>query len=327
MNRSLFPLLLIALLMAGCAVPGSDPAQSGAVVQGSTAAPTEPAATATPVSVGIAETPTVPVTMPVTVTLTATDTPVSPATATPAPATDTPVPPATATSAPPATPTAGPTLAPTATPTGGASATPTASPTAPSTPAPTATPYPKGVFVASHRGYAEGSNYVVVGEVLNTAGYPVYGARIIANFYDSSDRAVAAGQAMTSLAMTEPEVGNPFKLKVENVASSVSRYELSVAWEDVSLIEFRHLTVVEGEVRQGEVVGRMRNDHESTLTSIVVAVTFYDASGAVVDTADIFLGGQKIAPGETLPFAIPISASNLVYERFWIEAQGNLELF
>lgn len=323
MNRSLLPLLLIALLLAGCAVPGADPAQTGAVVQGSTAAPTEPPATATPVSVGIAETPTVPVT----VTLTATDTPVSPATPTPAPATDTPAPPATATSAPPTTPTAGPTPAPTATPTSGASATPPASPTAPSTPAPTKTPYPTGVFVASHRGYAEGSGYVVVGEVLNTAGYPVYGAKVIANFFDSSDKVVAAGQTLTSLAMTEPEVGNPFKLKVENVASAVSRYELSVTWEDVSLIEFRHLTVVEGEVRQGEVVGQMRNDHESTLTSIVVAVTFYDASGAVVNTADIFLGGQKIAPGDTLPFAIPISDANLVYERFWIEAQGNLELF
>lgn len=315
MNRSLY-LLLIACLMSACVVPGPGQPPNGPVVQGSTAAPTEPPATATPeaatpVSVGIGETPA------------ATDTTTPVETATAAPPTATPAPPATATTQPPSTPTG----APGPTPTGAASATPAPGPTASPTARATKTPYPTGIFVASHRGYTEGSTYVVVGEVLNTAGYPVFGAKIIGDFYDSSGNRVAAGQALTSLPMTEPEVGNPFKLKMENVASAVNRYELSVTWEDVSLIEFRHLTVLEGEVRGGEVVGQMRNDHESTLTSIVVAVTFYDASGAVVDTADIFLGGQNVASGESLPFTIPIRADLPVYDSFWIEAQGNLNLF
>ena len=210
--------------------------------------------------------------------------------------------------------------------------TPTTAPTAPPTPAPTKTPYPTGIFVASHRGFSDGSNYVVVGEVLNTSGVAVYGAKVIANFYDSGGKLVAAGQALTSLPMTEPEVGNPFKLKVENLVSAVERYELTVTWEDVSLIEFRYLTVVEGAVGQGtggqgEVTGQIRNEQESTLTSIVVAVIFYDAAGAVVETADIFLGGQTLAPGASLPFAIPIPEGAGVYDHFWIEAQGNLNLF
>lgn len=301
-------LLLILWLAAGCVVPVQVQPAGGSVVQGSTAAPTEPAATEpvathTPVSVGIVEVPA--------------ETP-----------TDTPVPPGeTATSQPPASETPAPPANPTTAPTAASPATPTSAPTMPPTPNATKTPYPTGIFVVSHRGFSDGSNYVVVGEVLNTGGVPVFGAKVIANFYDSKGKLVAAGQALTSLAMTEPEVGNPFKLKVENLASAVERYELTVTWEDVSLIEFRYLTVVEGEVRQGEVVGQIRNEQESVLTSIVVAVTFYDAAGGVVDTADIFLGGQTLAPGASLPFAIPIPDGDGVYDHFWIEAQGNLNLF
>ncbi len=303
MKRLFCLLLLVGILAAGCVAPTPDQPQSGAVVQGSTAAPTEPPTTATPLSVGIADTPAE----------TATETPSPPT----APAT--PLPLATDTPAPSATPTAGPTTAPTETPT-------PLPPTTP-TPAPTQTPYPTGIFVASHRGFSDGTHYFVVGEVLNTAGFPVFGVKVIANFYDSGGKQVAAGQALTSLAMTEPEVGNPFKLKVENLAAAVARYELSVTWEDVSLIEFRPLAVLEGEVRQDAVVGQIRNEQESALTSIVVAVTFYDATGAVVDSADIFLGGQTLAPGATLPFAIPIAGDDRVYDHFWIEAQGNLNLF
>jgi len=181
--------------------------------------------------------------------------------------------------------------------------------------------------VASHRGFSDGSSYIVVGEVLNTAGVPVFGVKVIGNFYDSGGNLVGAQQAQTSLAMTEPEVATPFKLRVENLASAVARYELTVTWEDVSLIEFRPLAVVDAEVRQGEVVGQIRNDQESTLTSIVVAVTFYDAAGGVVDTADIFLGGQTLAPNAAMSFAIPLSGNEHGYDHFWIEAQGNLNLF
>lgn len=312
-------LLTVILGVAGCVVPAPVQPQGRAVVQGSTAAPTEPAAieaTSTPVSVGIVDGPAE----------TPTDTPAPPAeTATPIP--PGPETPASETPAPPVSPTVAPTSVPPATTEPGPTPAPTASPTAPPTPAPTKTPYPTGIFVASHRGFSDGSNYVVVGEVLNTSGVAVFGAKVIANFYDSGGKLVAAGQALTSLPMTEPEVGNPFKLKVENLVSAVERYELTVTWEDVSLIEFRYLTVVEGAVGQGEVTGQIRNEQESALTSIVVAVTFYDAAGGVVDTADIFLGGQTLAPGASLPFAIPIPDGDGVYDRFWIEAQGNLNLF
>jgi hypothetical protein len=298
-----FVLLAVLLGVAGCVVPAPVQPQGRAVVQGSTAAPTEPPATNTPVSVGIADAPAE----------TPTETPIPPA------ETATALPPATDTPAPPANPTVAPTSVP---PT-----TPTTAPTDPPTPAPTKTPYPTGIFVASHRGFSDGANYVVVGEVLNTSGVAVYGAKVIANFYDSGGKLVAAGQALTSLPMTEPEVGNPFKLKVENLVSAVARYELTVTWEDVSLIEFRYLTVMEGSVSQSEVTGQIRNEQESALTSIVVTVTFYDGAGAVVETADIFLGGQTLAPGGSLPFAIPIPEDAGVYDHFWIEAQGNLNLF
>lgn len=323
-------LLIVLVLVAGCVVPPQAQPQSRAVVQGSTAAPTEspisemPATEMPATGISATETPGI---------ISIADTPAAAETVIPVPPAETLLPPVTATvtatvtPAPPANPTSAPTSAPTTAPTATSAPAPTTQPT----PAPTKTPYPSGIFIASHRGFSNGSNYFVAGEVLNTAGVPVFGAKVIANFYDSGGALVAAGQTLTSLPMTEPEVGNPFKLKVENLASAVSRYELTVSWEDISLVEFRYLTVLDGEVRQGEVVGQMRNDQESDLTSIVVAVTFYDAAGAVVDTADIFLGGQTLAPGASLPFSIPLNiplnGDMPVYDHFWIEAQGNLNLF
>lgn len=304
---SLSALLIAVLLLGGCIFPQNSQPQSGAVVQGSTAAPTEPPATSPTTPVAAADAPTAVVTPEPSAE------PTSEPTATPLPlATELPAPPATATPIPPAPPTSAPTSLPT--------------PEQP-TPAPTRTPYPQGIFVVSHRGVSDGSHYAVVGEILNTGGAPAFGVKVIGNFYDGEGKLVGAAQTLASFSMTEPEVANPFKLRVENLPSAVARYELNLTWEDVSLIEFRPLTVVDAVVDQGEVTGQIRNDQESSLTSIVVAVTFYDEAGGVVEMADIFLGGQTLAPGASLPFTIPLPAGERSFDHFRIEAQGNLNLF
>jgi hypothetical protein len=304
---SLSVLLIVALLLGGCIFPQNSQTQGGAVVQGSTAAPTEPPVSGPTTPVTAADAPIVALTTEPTTEPTSgpTATPLPPATEPPAlPATDTP--------APPAPPTSAPTLPPT--------------PEQP-TPAPTQTPYPQGVFVVSHRGFSDAPDYAVVGEILNTGGAPAFGVKVIGNFYDGEGKLVGAAQTLTSFSMTEPEVANPFKLRVENLASAVARYELDLTWEDVSLIEFRPLAVLDAVVGQDEVTGQIRNDQESTLTSIVVAVTFYDEAGGVVEMADIFLGGQTLAPGASMPFTIPLPGGEGSFDHFRIEAQGNLNLF
>jgi hypothetical protein len=296
---SLSVLLIVALLLGGCIFPQNSQTQGGAVVQGSTAAPTEPPVSSPITPVTAADAPTAALTTEPTTEPTSepTTTPLLPATEPPAPpATDTPAPPAPSTPEQP-------------------------------TPAPTRTPYPQGIFVVSHRGFSDGSNYFVVGEVLNTGGVPAFGVKVIGNFYDGEGKLVGATQSLTSFSMTEPEVANPFKLRVENLASAVARYELTLTWEDISLIEFYPLTVLEAEVGQGAVTGQIRNDNFGDLTSLVVAVTFYNAAGGVVDTADLFLGGETLTPGAALPFAIPLADGYEGYDHFRIEAQGNLKLF
>lgn len=333
-------ILLILLALAGC--EGAPAPENSGDVNPRSADVGTVAATDLPTG-EVTEAPTDPptVTDAPTPADPATDTPTARATAAPtvAPtsaATDTPAPEPTApepTATEPADPTA------TRPPTGTATAGPTVSPTDAPTDAPTAAPtvrptstrIPSAVFVRSHTSYSQGGRLVVVGELINGGQSDVFGPRVIGQFYDSGGNVIAAGQARASLSKLEIERPDPFRMTVDVDPSSVARYELRVVSEDVSIIELRELDVTVAEVseRNGEaaVVGELVNEHESALSSIVIAATFYDESGEVVEVVDTFLGGETVEPGSTLSFQIPLPTNDRAYTKMRVLAQGQLNVY
>ncbi len=267
------------------------------------------------------------------------ETPTAVASPTPVPPTSTPTPTRTrpwVVGTPTATPTPTPSVAPaTPVPTVAGTATPTPTPTATSTPGmgtPTPGPTPTGpppaqgdVVVRSHRSYRVGNTLVVVGEVLNRGGVDVYAVTVSAAFYDGSGRLVATETQVTLLPWTGPGQTTPFRLELANAPASVERYELSLRWDDVSVLDFVRLTLVSQEVRREEglvVEGQVRNDHPFPVTGIQVAATFYDARGQVVETARGLVEAESVAPGGAADYTVQVGQPELPFERVEVQVQG-----
>jgi len=169
----------------------------------------------------------------------------------------------------------------------------------------------------------------VVGEVLNGESFPVFNVKVIGSFYDANGNLVGAQESVTNLVQIEPELSSPFKLAIAS-SGNISRYELTLVWDDISIIDFEELTVLSQEIRgegQQEVFGELRNDGSVDVRDIVVVVTFYDESGTVVDTYQGTTSQPSVAPNGTVSYAIPITTPDLDYARFTVQAQGSLMLF
>lgn len=245
--------------------------------------------------------------------------------------TDTPMPTPTETGTNTPMPTNSPTFPaePTATPPQ-PTATPSLTAIVPPTLTPTRTPLPASVVVRSHTSYALGSQVVVVGELLNGAQSDVFGMRISGQFYDSSDKVIAVGQVHVPFGKLEIERSAPFRMTVDVDPSRVRRYELSVVYENMSIVEFRELDVLGARVAERDgrlaVVGELYNGHEMELASLVVATAFYDENGDVVEVVDRFFSGEISAPGSVFVFEIPLLGVERTYVKLRVFAQGQLNL-
>lgn len=249
--------------------------------------------------------------------------------------TDTPMPTPTETGTNTPMPTNSPTFPaePTATPTAAPpqpTATPSMTAIVPPTLTPTRTPLPASVVVRSHTSYARGSQVVVVGELLNGTQSDVFGMQISGQFYDSSDKVIAVGQVHVPFGKLEIERSAPFRMTVDVDPSRVRRYELSVVYENMSIVEFRELDVLGARVEERDgrlaVVGELYNGHEMELASLVVATAFYDENGDVVEVVDRFFSGEISAPGSVLVFEIPLLGVERTYVKLRVFAQGQLNL-
>ena len=259
---------------------------------------------------------------------------------TPSPTSDAPVtleppeptPTPTPTSTPSPTPTATPTQA-TPQPTDTATPTPllTATATATLTPTPTRTPIPSAVFVRSHTSYAQNAQFFVVGELVNGGAFDVYAVIVHGRFFDSAGLLIATAHAPAAFARIEIERPSPFRMIADVDPDAVNRYELSVSSQETSIVEYREAEVsdvamVERDGRPA-VVGELYNGHEIALSSVVVAVAFYNEEGEVVDVAETILSEESISPGAVLPFEILLPDAGRAYSRLRVLAQGKVSLF
>lgn len=181
------------------------------------------------------------------------------------------------------------------------------------------------MVVRSHRSYRVGNTLIVVGEVLNRGTADVYSVTLSAAFYDADGRLIATQIGSTLLPWTGPGLTNPFRLEVVNAPGTIRRYELSLRWDDVSVLDFVRLTLVSQEVRRKEgvvVAGQVRNDHPFPVTGIQVAATFYDTRGNVVEAARGTVEAETIAPGTTANYTIQIAEPEPPFDRLEVQVQG-----
>ena len=339
-RSSLLVASILLLFITSCNGPAGEgvlPPEPGI----SAAEEQEPSADASPETAAMEEAGT---DVSATATLTSTPLPSPTSTETPQP---TPSPTGTPTLTPSATPS--PTLTitsepppPTATATAtdtppqpSPTATQTATPTQAATPTQTATPtsttVPTAVFVRSHTTYAADFQLVLVGELVNGGPYEVYGVRVQARFFSSGGEQIADAEAPAVFGKLDTERTAPFRMVVDVDPTAVESYALDLFFDDFTIAEYRDLevsavAVVEREGRVA-VVGRLHNPHETALTSIRVAATFYDESGEVAEVVELAMFGETITPGAELPFEIPLQEAGRTYAHLHVQTQGQLSLF
>ena len=236
----------------------------------------------------------------------------------------------TATHTPTATPTQV-TPQPTATSTPTPTPLLTATATATVTPTPTRTPIPSAVFVRSHTSYAQNAQFVVVGELVNGGAFDAFAVIVHGRFFDSAGLLIATAQAPAAFAKIEIERPAPFRMIADVDPAAVNRYELRITSDETSIVEYREpevsdVAIVERDGRTA-VVGELYNGHEMALSSIVVAVAFYDEDGEVVEVAETVLSEERISPGAVLPFEILLPDAGRVYSHLRVLAQGKVSLF
>lgn len=181
----------------------------------------------------------------------------------------------------------------------------------------------------SHSSFTRDTTFVVVGEVVNGTAATVFGIRITGTFFNSNGQVVATQETVAYLAQTAPDQRNPFKIQLDGAPGDISRYELALAWEDVSVVTYQDLTVLSQEVRQNngvEIAGDVRNDFAENLGSVVVVVALYDAAGTVVDVYQGTPNATQLAPNETSAYIIPV-AGEVTFDSFSVQTQGKRAIF
>ena len=172
---------------------------------------------------------------------------------------------------------------------------------------------------------------MLVGELVNGGPFEVYGVRVQARFFSGSGEQIADAEAPAAFGELEAERIAPFRMVVDVDPTAVESYELDLFYDEFTIAEYRELEVSAVAVveRGGRVavVGRLHNPHETALTSIRVAATFYDEAGEVAEVVELPMFGETITPGAELPFEIPLQEAGRTYAHLHVQAQGQLSLF
>lgn len=140
---------------------------------------------------------------------------------------------------------------------------------------------------------------------------------------------MGAQETVAMLTRIGIELSSPFKLSIPS-SGNISRYDLTLVWDDISIIDNQELTILSEETRtngQLEILGELRNDGSVGVSNIVVVATFYDKSGAVVDVYLGTVSKPDLASDETTSYLIIVPNPAIEYDRFIVQAQGALVLY
>jgi hypothetical protein len=111
-----------------------------------------------------------------------------------------------------------------------------------------------------------------------------------------------------------------------NAPASVHRYELTLRWNEISIVTYGRATIINEEVHQEnglEITGEIRNDHRNDLRNIVVVATFYGEDGAVLDVVRGQAHVGNLPPGQTTTFNVR-PAHMIPYATYLVQIEGML---
>jgi hypothetical protein len=167
---------------------------------------------------------------------------------------------------------------------------------------------------------------LVIGEVVNGSSQPVFNVTIIATFHDANGNLVGASETATFLPQTVPTQANPFRLQLTNAPANVNSYQLSLRWNDISIVTYGRATIISENVNQEngvEITGEIRNDQRSDLSNLLVVATFYDENGEVLNVIPGRTSVATLPPAGTATYSVQTRQA-IPYASYLIQIEGTL---
>jgi len=164
---------------------------------------------------------------------------------------------------------------------------------------------------------ADGSTTHVRGELASSEDNDAMDMQVAAILYDQDNHVIGAGSATPLPARVRPKSTVPFLIDLptppagyDHIAYRVlgQRYSDSKTWPQTLKVTGQKL---ERHSSGWRATGTVKNGSSSTLHNGYVVVTFYDASGLVVDFASTDLGTKDLNKGDKADFTVDTKASNV----------------
>lgn len=186
-----------------------------------------------------------------------------------------------------------------------------------------------GVAIKSARVlYSSLGSLYVVGELENRTESKITFGQVIARYYDSVGNLVATEDSYAFLTALVPSQRSPFRLILSNPPTNIAQINLTTDWNTDSFLDYQMATVISVQTRDNnglELFGEIRNDQGREMRSIEIDVTFYDASGRVIDVDFAFPAQTTLAPGAVTTYRVSTFEEELLgVTNYSIQAQGYL---
>jgi hypothetical protein len=182
------------------------------------------------------------------------------------------------------------------------------------------------ITVKSYTSYIQGSDRYIIGEVVNTTNYTVYDVGVTpiivdANHYEVSKITVGFIKRL------EPNKTTPFKVVISGLAEPITKLSLPYSYNSSIYPDYgsAQVTVQSSNAYFGTTLaGVILNTNTKTLSEIVVAITFYDDTGKVVDAEMQLLRGIVLPPQAIVHFYIQTRPLQTEFRSYSIQAEGIL---
>ena len=182
------------------------------------------------------------------------------------------------------------------------------------------------VKLLSSSHYTDGIDYLhVIGEVQNTLDEPQEFVKVIATFYDSTNRTIGTSFTFTDVDVLRPEEKSPFNLVLDDKAQrgKAHNYKIHISSNNAELMPANlKLTVGDNyydDIGYVHVLGEVTNQATENTKYVKVSGTVYNDKNQAVATDFTFTEPTDLLPGQSAPFDIIISehASTAIYGKMY----------
>jgi hypothetical protein len=173
----------------------------------------------------------------------------------------------------------------------------------------------------------QGADRYIIGEVVNTTNRIVYDVRITPIVIDANHNEVSK-LTECFIKRLEPNKATPFKAIISGLAEPITKLSLPYSYSSSMYPEYgsAQVTVQSSNTYFGTTfAGAILNTNTRPLSEIVVAVTFYDDTGKIVDAEMHLLRGTVLPPQTSVQFYIQTRPLQTEFVSYTIQAEGILQ--